>query len=94
MQAGGVVGYVVAFAMLITNGEKLFPNIKPPLGPVMLLTIFCFSVLTCGLLVFYKPYLLFMDKKPKEAANLVLMTAKWLGVFVLLLVFLTYYFSR
>ena len=38
------------------------------------------------LIVFYKPYMLFVDKKGKEAGQLVLSTAKWLGIFLALII--------
>ena len=84
--AAGIFSYVIVFAQLITRGEQLFPHINKSFGPIMFLTLFCFSVLTCGLIVFYQPYLLFIDKKPKEAGELVVATAKWLGVFALLVI--------
>lgn len=89
-----IVGYVGMFATLITNGEKLFPHIGPPYGPFMLLTLFCFSVLFCGLVVFYQPYRLFMEKKGIEAAELVLATAKWLGVMTVVVMTMVIYLSR
>lgn len=78
-----LVAYVLLITQFIANGEKFFAHINKLLGPMMFLTVFCFSVLTCGLIVFYKPYMLFVGKKGKEAGQLVLSTAKWLGVFVL-----------
>ena len=53
------------------------PGPDPAWAPLVFLTMFCFSVLTCGLIVFYQPYMLFIDKKGKEAGQLVLATAKW-----------------
>lgn len=84
IQATQVFGYVLLFALFISKAESMFPNIKPPYGPVLMLTLFCFSVMTCGLIVFYKPYLLFVDKKGKEAGQLILTTTKWLGVYVVI----------
>ena len=93
-QATLVLGYVVLFTMLITNGERLFPRINQTFAPMMFLTLFCFSVLLCGLMVFYKPYMLFVDKKRKEAAELVLATTKWLGVLTVVVVALVTMLSR
>jgi len=93
-QAAGVFGYVVLFGTMINNGEALFPNINKTFGPIMFLTLFCFSVLACGLIVFYKPYMLFIDKKRREAGELVLSTAKWLGVFVAIIVAVVVMMSR
>ena len=89
-----VFGYVVLFTTLMTNGGKLFPQINKTLAPVMFLTLFCFSVLACGLIVFYKPYLLFVEKKGKEAMSLVVATTKWLGVLAVMVVVLVALLSR
>lgn len=80
LPAVGVVAYVGMFSLFITFASKFMPADDPPLAPLLFLTLFSFSVLTCGLIVFYKPYLLFLDKKGKEAIDLVLATTKWLGI--------------
>jgi glucan phosphoethanolaminetransferase (alkaline phosphatase superfamily) len=89
-----VVGYVIVFTQLVTNGGRLFSQINKTLAPVMFLTLFCFSVLACGLMVFYKPYLLFVDKKGKEAMSLVVATTKWLGVLAVIVMVLVAIASR
>lgn len=93
-QAALVLGYVALFTMLIVNGESLFPRINRTFGPMMFLTLFCFSVLLCGLMVFYRPYMLFVDKQRKEAAELVLATTKWLGVLAAVVVIVMTMLSR
>ncbi len=94
IQAAEVVGYVGLFTLFISSADNLFPNINKTFGPMLLLTLFCFSVLTCGLMVFYKPYMLFVDKKGKEAMQLVLSTTKWLGIFVLVIMLFVAMLSR
>ncbi len=89
-----VVLYILFFTMLLTNGNQVFPHINPRLAPLMFLTLFCFSALTCALMVFYKPYLLFVDKKGKEAIQLVVATTKWLGIFAVVIVSVVAMFSR
>lgn len=84
IQAAQVFAYVGLFTIFISNGEAMFPNLNRTFGPLMMITLFCFSVLACGLMVFYKPYMLFVDKKGKDAMQLVLYTTKWLGIFALL----------
>jgi hypothetical protein len=83
--AVGIVGYVGAFTLLVTQMGRLFPQ-DPPFAPLMVLTLFCFSALSCSLIVFYKPYLLLVDKKGKEAMSLVVATTKWLGILAVLIV--------
>lgn len=76
----GIVGYVALFTVFIMSANKVIPGPDPAWAPLVFLTLLCFSVLTCGLIVFYKPYTLFIDKKGKEAGDLVLATTKWLGI--------------
>ena len=82
LQALGVVTYCALVGLFIWSGW-LF-GLTVPLGPVLMLILFSFSVLVCGLLVFYHPYQLFFDGKKKEAADLVLYTTGWLFAFFLL----------
>lgn len=89
-----LIGYVFLITQFMLNGEKFFGQINKTLGPIMFLTVFCFSALTCSLIVFYKPYMLLMDKKGKEAGVLVLSTAKWLGFFVILVIAVVAMLSR
>lgn len=94
LQALGIVGYITLFTIFVTSANKLMHGPDPVWAPLVFLTIFCFSVMACGLIVFYKPYLLFIDKKGKEAGQLVLSTAKWLGVFVVVIVGVVIMISR
>lgn len=84
--AAGIMLYVGLFTLFIMSANKFMYGPDPVWAPLVFLMLFCFSVLTCGLIVFYRPYLLFIDKKPKEAGELVLATAKWLGVLVLIVI--------
>lgn len=93
-QALGIVAYVAVFTGLITSVGKFMPGPDPWWAPLVVLTLLCFSVLTCGLIVFYKPYMLFIDKKAKEAGQLVLSTAKWLGVLAIIIVSIVFVMSR
>lgn len=82
----GLVGYVGLFTIFILNIGKSFPDGDPKFAPLMVLTLFCFSALACSLIVFYKPALLFIDKKGKEAIELIVATTKWLGVLAVIIV--------
>lgn len=84
LQAIGVTIYCGLVGLVINNGEKIFGQMKSPIGPIAFLTMFCVSALVCGLLVFKKPYELFFDGKKKEAINVVVYTA--VSLFVILLV--------
>ncbi len=94
IQAVGIVSYITLFTILVTIASKYMPGPDPAWAPFLFLTIFCFSVMACGIIVFYKPYLLFVDDKPKEAGELVLSTAKWLGVFALMAIIFAVVMSR
>lgn len=90
----GIVGYISLFTVFITYVNKFMPGPDPVWAPFVFLTIFCFSVMTCGLIVFYKPYMLFIEKKEKEAGRLVLSTAKWLGIMALIVITTIVIFAR
>jgi len=94
LHALGIFGYIAVFTVMITSANKFMHGPDPVWAPLVFLTIFCFSVMVCGLIVFYKPYHLFVDNKPKEAGQLVLATAKWLGVFALMVIVFAIVMSR
>ena len=71
--------------LLFWKGNDVFGRVDPYLSPVLFLTLFSVSVLTCALLVFYKPYKLFFEGKKTEAINLVVFTTAWLFFFLLLI---------
>jgi hypothetical protein len=66
-QAFGVALYCTTIGLLMFNAEEIFDNVEPSqFIPVMMLLLFSFSALICGLLVFYKPYLLFFEGKKRQ----------------------------
>lgn len=81
-QAIGVVAYISLIATIFANGERWFGRMPNYLGPVLFLSLFVVSALTCSLIVFYEPYQLFTAKKGREALETVVGTTKWLAVFV------------
>lgn len=84
LQAFGVALYCSLVGLLFWQGGNIFPKFNPYFGPVMMLLLLSFSVLTCGVIVFYKPYLLFFGGMKKEAIRLVVGTVGWLFVFLLI----------
>ncbi len=76
----------------MNNANKLFGKVPNFFGPISFLLLFSTSALVCGLIVFYKPYLLFFAGHKKDAINLVVQTTVWLSVFlfgaILLAIFL------
>ena len=87
LQATGVSLYASLIGLLFWKGEAIFGGGRPNyFGPVTFLILFSVSVLICGLLVFYQPYLLFFEGKKKGAIDIVLSTS--VGLFIFLLIFL------
>jgi len=72
LQAAGVVVYCSLVGIIFWQGNHIFPKVSPYFGPLMVLLLLCTSVLTCGLIVFYRPYRLFFAGKKTEAINIVM----------------------
>lgn len=88
-QSLGVVGYISLIATLMQNIERTLGRVEDSfLAPIAFLTLFSTSALTCGLIVFYKPYKLFFDGKKKEAIDIVLSTA--ISLFIILILIFTF----
>jgi len=84
LQALGVAFYCALVGIIFWKGNEIFPNMNPYFGPVTVLLLFSTSALICGLIVFYKPYKLFFAGKKKEAVDVVVSTAIYLFVFLIL----------
>ena len=81
LQAAGVALYCSLIGFVMFNIADNNGGQVSFLFPVSVLLLFSVSALICGLMVFYKPYLLFFENKKKEAIDLVLHTTMWLFVF-------------
>lgn len=93
LQAIGVSLYCGIIGTVMQNGSKIFGESDTFLTPILVLTMFSVSVLTCALIVFKKPYELFFDGKKKEAINVVVYTA--ISLFsILLILFGTMFFVK
>ncbi len=79
-----VTAYCSAIGFLMFRENEIFGKVPNFFGPVAFLLLFSFSALICGLIVFYKPYLLFFSKRQKEAIDLVVYTAAWLFLFFMI----------
>jgi hypothetical protein len=90
LQALGIVTYCSAVASIMFNGNKIFGKADTFITPIAVLTMLSTSVLVCGLLVFYNPYLLFFKGKKKEAIETVFSTA--VSLFGFLIIFFTIMF--
>lgn len=88
LQALGLSAYIFLVASFIWNAEKLVGKMNNFMGPLLLLSIFVLSAMTCGLIVFsYPAYLFWEKKKVKQSLKLVAMTAGWLALFVVGIIF-------
>jgi hypothetical protein len=85
MQAGGVVAYILAFASLVSAIEKT-GGADPPqiLAMAFFLTAFVTSALICGSLVLGYSALLLLDKQTKRAVEVLVWTAGYLALAILL----------
>jgi hypothetical protein len=89
VQALGVVGYCSLVGFVIWKGNQIFDNNPGYTGPLTFLMLFSVSALMCALIVFYRPYILFFENKKKEALDLVVFTAGWLFLFLVILISFT-----
>lgn len=87
LQALGVSTYCFLVGSLMFNFTKIFSG--PPSGvlaPLTMLTLLIVSALTCGLIVFYKPYQLFISGHKKQASLAVVSTTLWLILILFLVI--------
>jgi hypothetical protein len=75
-QATGVALYIGLVVTILGNGEKVFGKFNQFTGFALMLLLLSTLILICALLVFAQPYRLFLDKKGKEALQLVIATTK------------------
>jgi hypothetical protein len=90
LQALGVVAYIALIATIFSQGERWFGNQPDPqfLAPLLMLTLLSTSAMICGLIVFAYPVKLYLKtKKYEQPLKIVLMTAAWLAVFSLVIMF-------
>jgi hypothetical protein len=82
-QALEVLAYCSLVGFFILNAESIIGGVNRTFGPIIFLLLFSTSVLVCAAIVLYKPYKVFIEGKKKEALDIVISTALWLFVFVI-----------
>lgn len=87
LQALGVTAYCAIIGLIFWQGNNIFGKLPNFFGPVVFIMLFSTSALICGLLVFYKPYKLFLAGKKKEAVDVVVTTA--ISLFIVMVLFFT-----
>lgn len=87
-QAVGLLAYVLLVAFFMKNAQNWFGPDKdnPILGPVVFLLIFIISALVSASIILGYPALLFFQGQRKTALKIVLMSAGWLVLFVVLII--------
>lgn len=74
--------YVFLIALIMKNGNQLFGNVDTLLSVAVFLLLFVLSAAISGVLIFGKPILLYLDKKKKEALQMLGYIIGWLLAFV------------
>ena len=85
INSAATLAYVIIVALVLNNSEKIFPKEDHFLTPVAFLILFILSALITGLLVLGRPIYLFLEGQKKEAVKLLLITAGWLFLLLIML---------
>jgi len=85
VQALGVVGYCGLVGVVLWRGNQWFGRVSNYWGPFLFLVLFSASALVCMVLTLgYPAILIWKEKQPVKAIQLVGMTAGWLVVATLI----------
>lgn len=85
LQALGLSIYCALVGIVFWNGNNWFGKMGNSFGPFAMLSLFVVSALICALIALGYPFIIFWDKKnTKKALQLVLYTAGWLLLFVVI----------
>jgi len=85
LNAGGVLVYITALNLLLTNGEKLLGKMNGLLGPVIILLLLVISASITGLLVFGKPIWMYLEGDKKDSLKQLFYTLAWLIIIVIVI---------
>ena len=88
LQAFALGTYFLLVVWFLTSAEKWFGNRPDEFwAPLLFMSLFSFSALICGLIVFFFPFrFMFIEKTPKKAIEVVVFTAIFLFLLILGLV--------
>jgi hypothetical protein len=92
LHAAGVFFYTMLVASILTNGEKLFGQMRNIYGPVAFLMLFVISATIVGLLVLAKPAMLYASGAKGEGVKFLGYTVGWLCA-ITVVMFLVQIFS-
>lgn len=84
LQTTGFLGYVALVAAIMLNGARWFGTPNTILGPMLFMSLFVFSAITCASIFLAYPFYLFWEKKNlKKAISVIASSVIWLFVFIL-----------
>ncbi len=84
--SGILIIYVFAISEVLIRGDKLFSQSSGTLGIVLMLMLFVLSAAICGLLIFGRPFMLFIKGEKNKAFKFLGMNLLW--IFILTLIFI------
>lgn len=85
LQALGLSLYCALVGIIFWRGNVWFGKLNNLSGPFAMLSLFVVSAMICALITLGYPFVVFWDKKnTKQAIQLVLYTAGWLALFVVI----------
>ena len=92
LEAGVTVLYITLIGVTLGNGNQIFGPVPTVFGPIIFLTLFIFSAIFCAGVMLGYPFYIFWEKKNLSlAAKIVVSSALWLLLFIILAVsFLVY----
>jgi len=76
--------YISLVALFLTNAENWFGSANQLFGVTIMLMLFSLSALVVGGLLVVRPLLLYIDGKKKEAVSIIVYSAGWLFMFVVI----------
>ena len=82
--------YIFAIGSFMSWGTKFAPKEDTFLAPIAMISLFTLSAAVMGYLFCYMPFMLYMDGKKKQAAELFLQTVGSFGLITLVLLLLLF----
>lgn len=82
LHALGLAFYVFLVVSIMQNGENWFGQMNNIWGGFAILMLLVLSAGVCGILVFGKPVMLYLDNFKKEAVKFLLVTLAWIMLLV------------
>ena len=75
--------YIAGVSLFLNNAEKIFGNKPEVIGVILMLTLFVFSALVCGLLLLGGPIYLYAEKEKKTAFKMLSHNIAFLALLLL-----------